>query len=54
MHRLSLHTYVAIISLGIAIVTLALLIHVDSFFESSHPFLAPIVCHQVFVTPQEL
>ena len=29
--------YVAILSLGIAIVTLALLIHVDSFLESSHP-----------------
>ena len=46
--------YVAILSLGIAIVTLALLIHVDSFLESSHPFLAPIVRHQVSVTPQGL
>ena len=34
--------YVAILSLGIAIVTLALLIHVDPFPESSYPFLAPI------------
>ena len=42
--------YVAILSLGIAIVTLALLIHVDPFPESSYPFLAPIVCHQVSVT----
>ena len=46
--------YVAILSLCIAIVTLALLIHVDSFFESSHPFLAPIVRHQVSVTSQGL
>ena len=46
--------YVAILSLGIAIVTLALLIHVDSFPESSYPFLAPIVCHQVSVTSQGL
>ena len=41
-------------SLCIAIVTLALLIHVDSFLESSHPFLAPIVRHQVSVTPHGL
>ena len=33
--------YVAILSLGIAIVTLALLIHVDSYLESSHPFSRP-------------
>ena len=33
---------------------MALLIHVDSFPESSYPFLAPIVCHQVSVTPQGL
>ena len=46
--------YVAILSLGIAIVTLALLIHVDSYLESSHPFLAPIIRHQVSVTPQGL
>ena len=46
--------YVAILSLGIAIVTLTLLIHVDSFLESSHPFLAPIVRYQVSVTSQGL
>ena len=50
--RVKVEIYVAILCLGIAIVTLALLIHVDSYLESSH--LAPIIRHQVSVTPQGL
>ena len=42
--------YLAILSLSIAILTLGLLIHLDSFLKSSHPFLVPIQRHQVSVT----
>ena len=46
--------YMAILSLGIAILTLALLIHLDYFLESSHPFLVPIHRHKVFVSKHGL
>ena len=46
--------YFAILSLSIAILTLALLLHLDFFLKSSHPFLVPIHRHQVFVTKHGL
>ena len=46
--------YMAILCLSIAIVTLALLIHLDYFLKSSHPFLVPILRHQVSVTTHGL
>ena len=44
--------YTAILSLSIAILTLALLLHMD--FKSPHPFLVPILRHHVSVTTHGL
>ena len=46
--------YMAILCLSIAIITLAFLIHLDYFLKSSHPFLVPILRHQVSVTTHGL
>ena len=47
--------YMAILSLSLAILTLALLIHLDNF-RSSPPnsFLVPLTRHQVSITPKGL
>ena len=46
--------YIAILSLSLAIVTLALLIHLDNFLASPNSFLVPLLRHQVSVTPEGL
>ena len=47
--------YMAILSLSLAILTLALLIHLDNFLSATpNSFLVPLLRHQVSITPKGL